>query len=126
MSDFWSRKLGGTQYGRGGRREYGTPPGYPPPAPAPQAPPEPEHYAPVQAQSLRQTTGACPNCDSGDYIRAGENYKPRCYACGYPVLHSTSGMVATQRDQRQVKPTRQLAMSMNGGYSPQKIIARVD
>lgn len=123
MSDFWSRKLGGAQYGRSGRREYGTPPA---PAPVPQAAPEPENYAPIKAQHLRQSSGSCPNCDSGDYIRAGENYKPRCYSCGYPVLHSTSGMVATKSDPRKVKPARQLAMSMNGDYSPQKIIGRID
>lgn len=128
MNDFWSRKLGGAQYGRGGRREYGTPPA---PAaaqiaPAPAASPEPEHYAPAKAAHLRATTGACPNCDSGDYIRPGENFKPRCYTCGYPVLHETSGMVATKSDPRKVRPARQLAMSMNGDYSPQKIIGRID
>lgn len=124
MSDFWTRKLGGPQYGRSGRREYGT--SSPPPAPAPAAPAAPEVYAPIKAQHLRESSGACPNCASGDYIRAGENYKPRCYACGYPVLHSTSGMVATKSDPRKVKPARQLAMSMNGDYSPQKIIGRID
>jgi hypothetical protein len=127
VNDFWSRKLGGAQYGRSGRREYGTLPAHTPapvPAPAPFTP-APEHYAPAKAAHLRATTGACPNCGSGDYIRPGENYKPRCYTCGYPVLHETSGMVATERDQSKVPPTRQLAMSRTSNFSPQTIIAKI-
>lgn len=127
MSDFWSRKLGGPQYGRSGRREYGTSSLAHTPAPAPPAPPAPpENYAPAKAQHLRETTGACPNCGSGDYIKAGENYKARCYGCGYPLLHTTSGMVATERDQTAVTPSRQLTISKTNNFKPQEIIGRIN
>lgn len=127
MSDFWTRKLGGTQYGRGGRREIQPVSPSSPPAPA-----QPPQYAapstaPRQASHLRQSIGACPNCDSGDYIKAGASIQARCYTCGYPNLHSTSGMVATERTtSKKVTPTRQLAMSMDGGFSPQTIIGRIE
>lgn len=121
MSDFWSRRLGN------GR-----------PAPRQEvAQPQPQQYqqqapqsvepslAPPQAAHLRDTTGHCPNCGpDGDYVQAPGMAKPRCYTCGYPVLHSTSGVVAT--DRRKAKPARQLKESMEGGYNPHVIVGRIE
>lgn len=118
MSEFWARRLGNGRLAP--RQEYAQPQ---PQQPAPQGP-EPS-LAPPQAAHLRNTAGQCPNCGpSGDYVQAPGMNKPRCYTCGYPVLHSTSGVVAT--DRRKATPARQLRESMEGDYSPQKIIARLE
>lgn len=122
MSDFWARKLGGDRYGRSGRREIST---YSPPTAPAAAAPVVTEYAPIQAAHMRQHIGACPNCASADYIRAGETIRPRCYTCGYPILHSTSGM-KTPGNKKKATAARQIALSMEGNFSPQTIIGRIE
>lgn len=127
MSDFWTRKLGNPQFGRTGRQElasYPQQPATPAQTPYPQQPAQP--YAPPGAQHLRQHIGTCPACDSADYVRPGLTAQPRCYTCGYPVLHSTSGVTVPKGgDQRKIKPARQIAMSTESGFNPKLIIARI-
>lgn len=86
----------------------------------PQSPRKAAAPAPVQAQSAR-STARCPHCASGNYFRPSPETKARCYACGYPVLHSTSGMSAT--DRTAATPTRQV--NKMGGFNPRTIVGRV-
>jgi len=93
-----------------------------PPAPAAPVPQQSEEPppAPRQAQSA-SLVDRCPACTSGDYFKPTPETKPRCYTCGYPVLHTTSGMVST--DRTAATPSRQV--NKEGGYRPQQIIGRI-
>lgn len=79
---------------------------------------------PVQAVHPHYDAGLCPNCSSGDYVKGVGMNRPRCYSCGYPVLHSTSGAVATNR--KKAAPARQTEMSREGGYNPHMIVGRIE
>jgi len=122
MPDFWDRILGGTPPPPRDQAPIDAWWSNPRPAPAlpavqtPAAPAAP----PPQAQSA-SSHERCPNCDSGNYFRANSETKLHCYTCGYPVLHTTSGMSAT--DQSTATPTRQV--NKEGGFRPQQIIGRV-
>lgn len=126
MSDWWTRALGGAAAPAPARDQAPldawwapTPPAAEPPRPQSPAPPQPP--APPQAQSSR-AADRCPMCHSGDYFRPHPEAKPRCYTCGYPVLHSTSGMVAT--DRTPAKAARQV--NKEGGYHPEQVVGRVN
>ena len=126
MSDFWTRALGVAQTPAPARDQAPLDawwarrpaPAPAPPAAAPQAPPEP----PRQARSAASTE-RCPHCGSGDYFRANPETRARCYTCGYPILHTTSGMVST--DRTPATPARQTRQSREGGYQPQNIVGRI-
>lgn len=124
MPDFWDRILGGAPApvrDQAPLDAWWAP--RPVPAPMPPVPqePAPPTAPPRQAQSSR-STARCPNCSSGDYFRANPETKPRCYTCGYPVLHSTSGLMT---DNKPSPPTRQTERSREGGYRPSEIVGRV-
>jgi len=131
MSDFWSRALGGHPAPPPRPAQYAPAP-VPvqvPAAPAVQYPQHPQQEpapmpVPAQAAYARNDVGLCPNCSSGDYVKGIGMNKARCYACGYPVLHSTSGVVSTNR--KQARPARQTEESRLGGYSPHTIIGRIE
>lgn len=123
MSDFWRSRIGAGRPAP--RQEVAQPQPYiqQQPQQAPQGP-EPS-MAPPQATHLRNQAGECPNCGpDGDYVKAPGMNKARCYTCGYPVLHSTSGAVATTR--KKATPARQIPQSIEGGYNPHVIIGRVE
>ncbi|MGD6750308.1 hypothetical protein [Streptomyces sp. BH105] len=107
MSNFWSKHLGAPA------------PAYQPPAMMQQ----PVHYpqpaeppAPRQAAHAREST-ACPECQGSNYFavptepRAGK----RCYECGFPKLHSTSGL--SIKSEGKATPARQTLANKNGGFS---------
>lgn len=132
MSDFWARAIGAAHPPAPARDQAPLDAWWAPPRPAPlrevidshlpQSPPKEDAPAPRQAQSA-SATDRCPHCGSGDYFRPSLETKPRCYTCGYPVLHSTSGMMSTEATA--AKPARQIRQSREGGYQPQKIIGRI-
>lgn len=122
MPDFWDRILGGAPPPARDQAPidaWWSAPRALPPAPIPPPPPAPT-AAPHQAQSAHSRE-RCPHCNSGNYFRANAETKTRCYTCGYPVLHTTSGMSAT--DNTGATPTRQV--NKEGGFRPQQIIGRV-
>lgn len=98
----------------------------PPPvdqAPQPYQPQYDQPPAPTKAQHARQTD-RCPECGGGNYFTPMNNQRhgPRCYECGYPKLHSTSGVMAS--NDGDVRAARQ----HHGGeshYHPEIIVNRV-
>jgi hypothetical protein len=70
-------------------------------------------------QSQVQDIGTCPSCGSANYFKVSGS-KPRCYECGYPVRHTTSGMTATS-DGTPARPARQVSTANN--YNPQNTVA---
>lgn len=138
MSDWWTRKLGRAAPAAAPPREpraldawWATPP----PSPAAQAPDPAAPPAPAQdtdGAARRATARAqwaknpmtCPECESGDYFSPGPRQTPRCYTCGYPVLHSTSG-AGIPDGTGEATPARQLRESLTNDFQPHKIIGRV-
>lgn len=127
MPGFWERAIGAVSPAPPARDQApldawwapkAAPPSLPPQSPAPQ-PPQPTP-TPVQAQSSH-SSARCPHCASGNYFRPSPETKARCYECGYPVLHSTSGMTSTDRSA--ATPTRQV--NKEGGFNPTTIVGRV-
>lgn len=90
---------------------------------APQNPPE---QAPPQQPSLtvrrprEASEGSCPACFSGNYMAASRSVAPRCFDCGYPIQHSTSGMVVSKNTPFG-QPVRQ---AESPGFHPETIVAR--
>ncbi|MFJ2113375.1 hypothetical protein ACIOEX_16065 [Streptomyces sp. NPDC087850] len=85
MSNFWARAVGGA-----------VAPSLPPQTPAAPAF-QPPQQVPAKAQSASDTS-RCPNCQSGNFMAPLNTQNYRCYDCGYPKLHSTSGMIASSSD----------------------------
>lgn len=132
MSDFWARKLGGRaapppRETRALDAWWATPA-----APAPASAPQPAPYQPPDAASRSAVVKAqwaknpltCPECGSGDYFKPEEG-KARCWTCGYPVRHSTSG-VKIPSHLAPATPTRQLKESMTNNFQPHTIVGRVE
>ncbi|MCZ0981892.1 hypothetical protein O1L60_31270 [Streptomyces diastatochromogenes] len=111
MSNFWNKHLGAPA------------PAYQPPAPTYQQPatqhqPQHEQPAPAPRQAAHaRNSEMCPECGGSNYFavptepRAGK----RCYECGYPKLHSTSGL--NIKSEGQATPARQTAANKHGGFS---------
>ena len=130
MSNFWARKLAATQppprptgtvTGSTQNRPWwssGSPPAAPEPTYAPQEelPPgaAPGHHviqpSEINLRKLPSTMqrDSCPSCDSPDYFAATPNTRKRCFGCGYPLLHTTSGMSSTTKGERGT-PARQVS-----------------
>jgi ribosomal protein L37E len=103
----------------------------PPALPAQPAPPAPgpaQYPAPTPAPTRHlqhpQATGRCPQCGSDSYMRPTPTTKPRCYACGWPVVHSTSG-ASIPAGTPVAGAARQLEASRVGDFRPQHIVGRV-
>ena len=132
MSDFYTRAVAAQAPARPARDNTPLDAWWAPrptaPAQPPAQPPAPPAPAPIpeQAQSAK-ATARCPHCGDNNYFKATLNAATRCYGCGYvdgrEMLHTTSGMVST--DRTPATPARQLRESSQGGYQPQKIIGRV-
>lgn len=88
----------------------------------PATPPPPS--GPPRSVQTASANGGCPNCGSGNYTAspADPNIRPRCYDCGFPVLHSTSGVVTTQGTDK-TAPSRQVSTRNN--FNPQQIVGRI-
>lgn len=130
MSDFWQKRLG-------------TPPApRTAPLPAqrawwddtPQSAPQPEtvapihpgeHIVPTPPTDLPSTrnSGHCPSCYSENYFKGTANSAWRCYDCGYPIQHSTSGVISTTSSNGPAIAARQVSTANN--YNPGIIIGRV-
>lgn len=92
-SDWWTRKLSEAPVAPSPHSTY--PATQPRPVVIPQqqqAPVQSEEYRPQGAQHLRGAH-VCPDCGSGNYMEQ-HGGKPRCFDCGYPVIQSTSGLIA--------------------------------
>jgi hypothetical protein len=96
VSDWWARKLAGAQ-----TTSRQLPPVAPRPVVIPQeAYPDPRSYQPEDTSravsKAQHTRGAsyCPDCGSGNYMRPPGGGRTRCFDCGYPVVQSTSGLLA--------------------------------
>lgn len=94
MSGFWERVVGV--------------PASAPATPVPQPPPGKLDQGESQATKAQSARSAahCPSCGSGNFMApptAPEH--PRCFECGYPKLHSTSGLIASSSD-GPAKPAR--------------------
>lgn len=112
MSNFWNKHLGAPA------------PAYQPPAqpyqqPMAQYPAQFEQQAPPPPRQAAHARNSemCPECGGSNYFaiptepRAGK----RCYECGYPKLHSTSGL--TIKSEGKATPARQTAANKQGGFS---------
>lgn len=111
MSNFWNKHLGAPA------------PAYQPPVQPYQQQPAPypaqfEQQAPPPRQAAHaRNAEMCPECGGSNYFaiptepRAGK----RCYECGYPKLHSTSGL--TIKSEGKATPARQTAANKQGGFS---------
>lgn len=121
MTDFWSKRLGGTARPSGApTAPAALPPQFrsvsaPSPAPEPHAAPA----APRKAASARQTD-LCPGCGSGNYL-APPGGRARCYDCGYPIEQSTSGVASTTSQGGTATPAPQAA-GYSGGFQPSVIV----
>jgi hypothetical protein len=111
VSNFWNKHLGAPA------------PAYQPPAPmhqqpAPQYQPQYEQQAPPPRQAAHaRDSELCPECAGSNYFaiptepRAGK----RCYECGFPKLHSTSGL--NIKSEGKATPARQTVANKQGGFS---------
>lgn len=95
-NDWWSRALSGNAPQRPPMPRSMLPPMQPPPVVV-DAPPtyQPQHqpeYRTDKAASQRQSS-TCPECASGNYMQQSGG-RPRCFDCGYPIVQSTSGIMA--------------------------------
>lgn len=134
--NFWASKLG--------NKPAAPPPAAPPastsapwwayPAtPGQQPPGQPEQPVeapqelppPLKAKSARQTE-LCPECGSDAYFQPDghRNAAKRCFTCGYPVQHTTSGMSVATADNDVAIPTRQISTANN--YNPTTIVGRIE
>lgn len=111
MSNFWNKHLGAPV------------PAYQPPVPtyqqsAPQHQPQYDQPAPPPRQATHaRNSEMCPECGGGNYfaIPAEPRAGKRCYECGYPKLHSTSGL--TIKSEGKASPARQTVANKQGGFS---------
>lgn len=143
MSDFWARKLGAPPQPRqepvgaaprpwwdipSGHGQQQPPDPHPQPDTHPQAVPAPEHQrlaqATLKAPSARQN-GHCPNCAGTNYFSPPglPNIAARCYECGYPKLHTTSGSGIPTGGQGPATPSRQVSTANN--YNPGVIVGHI-
>lgn len=85
MSGFWDRVVGS---------------GAPVPSGTAGSAPPPQHLMPTPAKTpSAHQSSTCPGCGSGHYMAPpNAPQHPRCFDCGYPKLHSTSGLIAGPSD----------------------------
>lgn len=140
MSNFWADKLRQGPPPRQGAPVAPPQPAYQPPAqrawwdttpqpaPEPSQPSEPTYptaSVPAKAKHTRQSE-RCPECAGGNYFSppppADQRHGPRCYDCGYPKLHSTSGVMASSDGE--VRAARQ-PHGAESHYHPEIIVDRV-
>jgi hypothetical protein len=127
--NFWAEKLAGAGTSAAPAPPSATPqtpwwalPTYTAASPPP-APPAPAATLPSPAPTPRPHEGGqCPHCYSGNFFRATPNTSPRCMDCGYPVLHSTSGAVVSNRD---ATPARASLRQAQGSKNVMQIIGHV-
>lgn len=120
VSGFWAKALGASPVSAA--------PALPPaviPSGTPAASADPGVASAAARAASARSTERCPECDSGNYFRpqGHPDVAPRCYECGYPVRHTTSGVVATGTDKAAV-PARQVSTANN--YHPTVFIGRIE
>jgi hypothetical protein len=101
-----------------------------PAAPAPHQVPGPQDLHPLTAMpkpvnlASARNASQCPGCGGDQYFKATPNSSPRCFECGYPVQHSTSGLRVSHNDQS--VPTKVSMRQVTGnGFQPQTIVGHV-
>jgi hypothetical protein len=113
MSNFWARKVAESAP-KPVQRPAQAPlsgPWWATPHPQPAAPqqeaqppqqPGPDDHRVIGLESIRANRyaaatqeGLCPGCGGTDYFAPTGTQRKRCFACGYPVVQSTSGMSST-------------------------------
>lgn len=82
--------------------------------------PESTQQAMVERRPKSTGEGPCPECDSGNYMAPSRNATPRCFDCGYPIIHSTSGM-SVAKSTPHGKPVRQV---LGDGFHPNEFVGR--
>lgn len=100
-------------------------------------PPMPPSQQPMQVMPTFQpqtttkaqyanSTAACPDCGSGNYMSPSAAIAPRCYDCGYPVQQSGSrfGGLAGAHVEGAAKAS--LGNDATSNWNPQGIIGRID
>ncbi|WP_019629604.1 hypothetical protein [Actinomadura atramentaria] len=136
MSGFWDNKLGNPRPAPPAAPVQQTPAGqqlpwwaYPstPHTPQPLASQDEQSHAQVaasKAASARQNL-RCPDCHSGNYFTvAGLGGGARCFDCGYPVRHSTSG-ASLPSHLTSEQPTRAARQLPTEGFQPTKVVDRI-
>lgn len=120
-ADWWARRLGAP-----------APPREAPVATQPRSQPAPvgwEQSAHAVAADAAHDFGNCPECGSDSYFAARSETSrlnrmaaaPRCFDCGYPVRHTTSGM-GSPRGTGTSTPSKQ---GGDSGYHPDVIVGRL-
>lgn len=123
-ADWWARRLNA--------------PAPPRQAPAPQQPgyqaPQgaPDGIANARAADAAHDFGECPECGSNNYFAMkSEDMRlqrmaaaPRCFDCGYPIRHTTSGM-GSARGAGDSSPSKQSGDPRASNYNPGHIIGRL-
>ena len=70
------------------------------------------------------TASRCPNCSSGNYGKMTVETAPPCYACGYPIQQSGSGMPGVRVPTNgNTSASKQVSTANN--FNPQTIIDRI-
>lgn len=115
MSDWWAQKLGTAPAPAPMAAPRTLPPMTPRPVVlpqemAPQYQPEDTSRAMMKAQHTRGSS-MCPDCGSGNYMSPPAGGRPRCFECGYPIVQSTSGLLADPGVKSQ--PAQQIQTSYN-------------
>ena len=77
-----------------------------------------EQYAPQKAQSIRRSHH-CPECASPNYMEQTGG-RARCFDCGYPIVQSTSGLMADPG-----APSQAAQQVAGEGYGAKDIIGRI-
>lgn len=134
MGDFWSNLLGNQSQ----QKPAPSPPTddgpwwnrplTPVPQPAvqqtqPSAPEQPAEPDTSRAQHA-QHTQHCPGCGDDSYGGHPEQQqaRPRCFACGYPVVQSGSGAAVRGDGGGEIQAARQTEASRTNNFNPQKIV----
>lgn len=120
-ADWFARKMAGQPAPTQAPRPSAPPvrphqPSTPPVAPPPPAVPS------TKAQSARQED-FCPECQSGNYMKAQGTNILRCFDCGYPIVQTTSG-ISGVKSEGPTRPARQPTGTQNN-FNPGQIIGRI-
>lgn len=132
--NFWANKLGHkpatppspaapSASANGPWWAYPATPGQQPPAQPEE--PQQELPPPLKAKSARSTE-LCPECSSQNYFQpeGHRNAGKRCFDCGWPVQHTTSGMSVATAENDVAIPARQISTANN--YNPTTIVGRIE
>lgn len=125
MTDFWSRRLGGTSPPMG--NSTATPSALHPQLPVTHnwsPPPATPQGNPKAPSSL--SNRSCPECASSNYTGGQGSTMTRCYDCGYnPRFGQQSGAGGLPADKSSpARAARQVSTENN--YQPMTVIGRID